>query len=62
MITMPTPDPRTYVAYDEDDFEAGGAVRISCECGFNGFVEVDDDGRFISGECEQCSSRFRQPM
>jgi hypothetical protein len=59
---MPSADLRTYTAYDPDDFEAGGAVYISCECGFNGFVEVDDDGHAIIGECEKCFSQFRQPM
>ena len=45
--------PNTYLPYDEDDFQAGGAVKVECDCGFRNFVECDDDGQNIRGECEE---------
>jgi hypothetical protein len=49
----------SYMAYDEDDYTAGGAVRILCDCGYTGFVDADDDGHEIHGNCLKCDSFFR---
>lgn len=52
----------TYVNYDEDDFQAGGAVEINCSCDYSGFCEVDDDGKNIHGECPECLTSFDHPV
>lgn len=43
---------------DEQEDGAGGAVQISCECGFNGYVDCDTTHRTISGACGNCSTIF----
>ena len=49
----------TYLAYDEDDYTAGGAVNISCDCGFDGFVDADDDSFHLTGNCSECDAFFQ---
>ena len=51
-------DMRTYVLHNPEDFEGGGYVSITCECGFQGFVEVDDTGEMIRGNCADCDLAF----
>ena len=52
----------SYMEHDPDDPLAGGYVKISCECGFDGYVDVDDSGSEIKGNCEQCLTLFRHSM
>lgn len=41
-----------------DEFDLGGCVKIICDCGFSGYVDVDSDGHVLRGECNDCSQGF----
>lgn len=58
---MITVDSNTFVSYsDDDDYadEGGGAVLIYCDCGHTGYVDVDADGIYLTGECDECGAEF----
>lgn len=52
----------SYMEHDPDDPLGGGYVRIECSCGFVGYVDVDDTGSQIQGNCEECSTSFHHTM
>ncbi len=55
-------DRKTYEPADLDDLDAGGWVHIDCDCGYNGYVECDDTGRSLLGNCEDCDVAFEEMM
>lgn len=51
----------TYLDYGcdlEEAYELGGAVSIVCDCGYSGYVDVDNDGQMIFGSCDSCDTNF----
>lgn len=52
----------SYMEHDPDDPLGGGYVKIRCECGYVGFVDVDDTGSAIQGSCEECLTYFSHSM
>lgn len=51
-----------YRESNPEDFTEGGYIDIECSCGFSGYVDAEDSGSIIFGECNECYTQFSHTL